>query len=139
MYRRLHLPFDGRVRRRTRLNIIQIIAQINKEQYTNVDILKSYLQIIEPYANSFFHIYQNKDYSFFLLTRSYRRLLPSAYNILATAYARASYLVRDSLYTDDERRLLVQNEEIRQAKIMEFHKNFDKKRMRTDMSYTFQQ
>lgn len=119
-------------------NIVQIIAQINKEQFTNVDTLKSYLQIIEPYANAIFHIYQNKDYSFFLLTRSYRRTLPLVYNVLATAYARCSYLVRDSLYSDDERRLLAQNEEIRQAKIRQFSSNFDKKRMRTDLAYTYQ-
>ena len=138
MYFRFHLPFDGRVRRRTRLNIIQIIAQLNKEQFTNVDTLKSYLQIIEPYANAIFHIYQNKDYSFFLLTRSYRRTLPLVYNVLATAYARAAYIVRDFNYSADERRLLVQNEEIRQVKIRQFSANFDKKRMRTDLAYTLQ-
>ena len=138
MYFRFHLPFDGRVRRRTRLNIIQIIAHLNKEQFTNVNTISDYLQVIEPYANAIFHIYQNKDYSFFLLTRSYRRTLPLVYNVLATAYARCSYLYRDFNYSADERRLLSQNEEIRQAKIRQFSSNFDKKRMRTDLAYTFQ-
>ena len=121
-----------------RLNIIRIIAQINKDEFSDVNNLKLFLQIVEPYANALFHIYQNKDYSFWLLTRSYRRYLPNAYNILCSSFARASYLVRDAGYSDDERRLVNQQEEIRQAKIMEFHKNFDKKRMRTDMAYTFQ-
>ena len=119
-------------------NIVQIIAQINKDEFTDVNNLKLYLQIVEPYANALFHIYQNKDYSFWLLTRSYRRYLPNAYNILCSAFARASYLVRDAGYSDDERRLLAQNEEIRQAKIRQFSANFDKKRMRSDMAYTFQ-
>ncbi len=121
-----------------RLNIIRIISQLNKEQFTNVNTISDYLQVIQPYENAIFHIYQNKDYSFFLLTRSYRRTLPLVYNILATAYARCSYLYRDFNYSADERRLLVQNEKIRQAKIVEFSQNFDKKRMRTDLSYTFQ-
>ena len=120
------------------LNIVRIISQLNKEEYSNVNIISDYLQVIQPYENAIFHIYQNKDYSFFLLTRSYRRTLPLVYNILATAYARCSYLYREFTYTDDERRLLAQNEKIRQAKIAEFSQNFDKKRIRTDLSYTFQ-
>ena len=121
-----------------RLNIIRIIAQLNKEQFTNVNTISEYLDVIHPYENAIFHIYQNKDYSFFLLTRSYRRTLPLIYNILATAFARCSYLYRDFNYTDDERRILAQNEEVRQAKIRQFSANFDKKRMRTDLSYSFQ-
>ena len=120
------------------LNIVRIISQLNKEQFTNVNTISDYLQVIQPYENAIFHIYQNKDYSFFLLTRSYRRTLPLVYNILATAYARCSYLYRDFNYSLDERRLLAQNEEIRQAKIRQFSANFDKKCMRTDLSYTFQ-
>lgn len=121
-----------------RLNIIRIISQLNKEEFTNVNTISEYLQVIQPYENAIFHIYQNKDYSFFLLTRSYRRSLPLVYNILATSFARCAYLYRDFNYSADERRLLAQNEEIRQAKIRQFSANFDKKRMRTDLSYTFQ-
>lgn len=121
-----------------RLNIIRIISQLNKEEYTNVNTISEYLQVLEPYANAIFHIYQNKDYSFFLLTRSYRRTLPFVYNVLATAYARCAYLYRDMSYSDDERRLLVQIEEIRQAKVRQFSANFDKKRMRTDLSHPLQ-
>lgn len=121
-----------------RLNIIRIISQLNKEEFSNVNTISEYLKVIQPYENAIFHIYQNKDYSFFLLTRTYRRTLPLVYNILATAFARCSYLYRDFNYSADERRLLAQNEEIRQAKIRQFSANFDKKRMRTDLSYTFQ-
>lgn len=121
-----------------RLNIIRIISQLNKDEFTNVNTISDYLQVIQPYENALFHIYQNKDYSFFLLTRSYRRTLPLVYNILATSFARCAYLYRDYSYTDDERRILVQNEEVRQAKIRQFSSTFDKKRMRTDLSYPFQ-
>lgn len=121
-----------------RLNIIRIISQLNKEEFTNVNTISEYLKVIQPYENAIFHIYQNKDYSFFLLTRSYRLTLPLVYNILATAYARCSYLYRDFNYSADERRLLAQNEEIRQSKIRQFSANFDKKRMRTDLSHSFQ-
>lgn len=119
------------------VNIVQIIAQLNREQFTNADTCKKYLDIIQPYEKSLFNIRQNSQYTFYLPTRSFRKHLPFVYNILATAYARSSYVYRDSFLSDAERTLKLQQDAQNALRLAEFHKHFDKKRLKTDLKYGY--
>lgn len=121
--------------RDNKVPVAKILRKVLSSDFQDLEVVRCFYNIFKSYEAILFHLPISKDYTFECPTRTFSDYISPIYSVLRNTYNRCAFLV--SIDDMDSTQLRIYNEwkTSATAKLREFYKTFDKKRLRNDMQY----
>lgn len=115
--------------------VAKILRKVLASDFQDFDNVRRFYDIFKDYESILFHLPISKEYSFSCPTRTFSEYVSPIYHVLRNSYRHAAFLVSINDMDSTQLRVLAEWKAAQTAKLREFYKTFDKKRLRNDMQY----